>query len=569
MRRTSSRPDRFLKPVRSSNFTFCALLIALVVASFSPLQPTHAQVPVAVRYSAGDASIDQTWLPRRSAQRKMPYRVEGIIAAPEGAGPFPIVILLHGAQGGCPSQTNSAGVAVEQWPCAPDVEKRNDAGLSYLAEALAARGYVAIAPNLNAVYAPAYGAVSPELRRYPDVLDAHLQLLIAANKTMTTLLGINLQGRLDLNRIAMLGHSHGALLAMQSARTRSAVRRRVPEAGRPLFGALLVAPLVAAGGDVDLPLGVVLPECDGETPELNGQVYYEDARLNGKRNAFASSVYLNGANHNAFNTVFTVEDAAKLANVPGCDAANLLTPAAQQQFLVQYAADFFDVALGKMDNAARAGLSANAPAPSVVFDVPVQTALAVGAAQRGIVIAPRSKDDLGYNGFGGFTKVIGPAQLDFCDGRTPCTRWPLLPGNPNVMRFSWNDPISVKWEMPLGDAPADLSKFIALHFRVVPDPSDFLNAHRKPIGLNLTLIDVNDRTATVRLTAKEAAAFAYPPGRLDVASFRWLGHAFLGSVRVPLAQFAGIDLAQVKTMEIQPAADTSGALFMADLEFVR
>ncbi len=123
--------------------------------------------------------------------------------------------------------------------------------------------------------------------------------------------------------------------------------------------------------------------------------------------------------------------------------------------------------------------------------------------------------------------------------------------------------------MPLGDAPADLSSFTALHFRVVPDPSDFLNAHRKSIGLSITLIDANDRSATVRMTAQEVMAFAYPPGRLDVSSFRWLGHAFLGSVRVPLAQFAGIDLAQVKTMEIQPAGDTSGALFMADLEFVR
>ena len=83
------------------------------------------------------------------------------------------------------------------------MEKRYDDGLSYLAEALAARGYVAIAPNLNAVYAAAYGAVSPDLRRYPDVLDAHMQLLIAASRNITTPLGINLQGRLDLSRIGM------------------------------------------------------------------------------------------------------------------------------------------------------------------------------------------------------------------------------------------------------------------------------------------------------------------------------------------------------------------------------
>jgi hypothetical protein len=247
----------------------------------------------------------------------------------------------------------------------------------------------------------------------------------------------------------------------------------------------------------------------------------------------------------------------------------LLTPAAQQQFLAQYAPDFFDAALGKPDTAARAGLSVNAPAPALMFDVPVLTALSAGTPQRGVIIAPRSKDDLGYNGFGGFTTVSGPARLEFCDGRAPCTRWPLLPGNPAVLRFSWNDPISTKWEMPLGDAPADLSAYTMLHFRIVPDPSDFLNAHRKPPGLNVSLIDASDHRADVRLTATTEPALAYPPGRLDVSSFRWLGHAYLASVRVPLAQFAGIDLAQVKSIEIQPAGDSSGSLFIADIEFVR
>lgn len=547
-----------------------ALLFALSFSIFASSTPAHAQTPVVQRYSAGDATLDQTWLGRRDANRKMPYRVEGIIATPDGPGPFPVVVLLHGAHAGCPTTTNANGVLVEQWPCAPDEEQRYDAGLAYLAEALAARGYVALAPNLNAVYSASYGAVSPELRRYPDVLDAHMQLLIAASKNITTPLGINLQGRLDLSRIGMLGHSHGALLAMQSARVRSArTTRRVPEAGGPLFGALLVAPLYAAGGDVDLPLGVVLPSCDGMTPELNGQAFYEDARLRTRRNTFASSVYVNGANHNAFNTAATTDDAANVANVPGCDEANLLTPAAQQQYLSRYAPDFFDAALGKMDRAAQAGLSVNALPPSLMYDVPVQTALAAPTPQRGVVITPRSEDDLGYNGFGGFSEVNGPARLDYCDGHSPCTRWPLLPGNPASVRFSWNDPISTTWEIPLGESPADLSAFTTLHFRVVPDPSDFLNAHRKPLGLNVTLVDAGERRATVPLTAPTSPAFAYPPGQLDAASFRWLGHAYPGSVRVPLAQFEGIDLSQVISIDLQPAGDTSGALFLSDIEFVR
>jgi hypothetical protein len=95
--------------------------------------------------------------------------------------------------------------------------------------------------------------------------------------------------------------------------------------------------------------------------------------------------------------------------------------------------------------------------------------------------------------------------------------------------------------------------------------------------MNLTLIDASNRRADVRLTAANEPALALPPGRLDVSSFRWLGHAYLASVRVPLAQFEGIDLSQVTSMEIQPATDpstssgqaTSGSLFIADIEFIR
>ena len=97
-------------------------------------------------------------------------------------------------------------------------------------------------------------------------------------------------GKLDLSRIGMIGHGHGSLLAMQSARIRNERARSRNDDGEgnaPLIGVLLVAPLYSLEGDADVPLSVILPSCDGVAPDLNGQGYYEDARLDKGRTVWS------------------------------------------------------------------------------------------------------------------------------------------------------------------------------------------------------------------------------------------------------------------------------------------
>jgi hypothetical protein len=406
------------------------------------------------------------------------------------------------------------------------------------------------------------------LRRYPSVLEAHLNGLIRANAQDTGALDVSLKGKLNLARIGMIGHGHGSLLAMQSARARSD-RQSDGEGNGPLIGALLVAPLYSLEGDADVPLGVILPSCDGIAPDLNGQGYYEDARLDKNRAHLAASVYLLGANHNAFNEVVRGDDAEALTIASGCKTAQAkATRGAQRDFLAQYAPSFFDAVLGDAGAARAAGLDATPGAATALYNQPVQTALAVPGNQRSIVLQPRTRDDLGYNGFGGYSTNSGPSSVEFCEYRKPCGRWPIQPGNPSQARFTWTTPLSAKWEMPLDDKGVNLSEYNAIHMRVALDPTDYLNAHRKRQSLRLTLTDVNGREASV-IVDDSSPALAYPPGGLDLRTWGWAGHTFLSSVRVPVTAFRGIDPVRVQSLSLSPAGDMSGSLFIADVEFIR
>jgi dienelactone hydrolase len=548
--------------------------VGLAFACTMPVAgPASAQLrqPPARLYNFGEAEINQTWLSRRDPSRTLPYHVEGVIAVPDGVGPFPVVFIFHAALGGCPIDASVPEAHRELWPCAAGEERRNDVGMAYLASAMASRGYVAIVPNLNAVYASAYGAFGPELRRYPDVLDAHLNGLIQANAEDTDALDVSIKGKLDLGRIGMIGHGHGALLAMQSARARAdrpTGGERSPGSG-PLIGALLVAPLYSLEGDADTPLAVILPSCDGVAPDLNGQGYYEDARMNVSRGHFAASVYLAGANHGFFNELPGADDAAGLAIGTGCNQEAARTArAAQRDFLAAYAPDFFRAAGGNKDAAVRAGLDPNSPPPSSLYGSPVSTALAMPVARRSIVLRPTSSEDLGYNGFGGYAIVAGPASIEFCDARRPCGRWPIQPGNPAQVRFTWTTPLSARWVMPLSEDGLNAADFDAIHLRTALDPSDYLNAHRTPQRLRLTLTDVSGRQAAV-IVDGTTPALAYPPGMVDLRAWGWAGHVFLSSVRVPMQDFRGIDLSRVSSLELAPAGNLGGSLFVADVEFIR
>jgi hypothetical protein len=100
--------------------------------------------------------------------------------------------------------------------------------------------------------------------------------------------------------------------------------------------------------------------------------------------------------------------------------------------------------------------------------------------------------------------------------------------------------------------------FKALSIRAVPDPAD---SRRNPPGssrpFSLALRDASGRVATVSL-ARTHPAVRYPV-RVTV----------LGTVRIPLSAFAGVDLSRLVSVEIRFDGARNGRLLLTDLSFVR
>lgn len=586
-----------IKLITSVLLSVCALLLAaacvappaLVTPSPVETPPPAAQPsatslpdasPAAVEYNLGEATIVQQSFPEDSRFRNMPVRLNGVIAAPsEGGGPFPVVVILHGTHPGCPLDE----MGVDRWPCAPEVEQRNYSGFAYLAEALAEQGYIVLAPNFNAEHTFGFGEpVAGE--RLAQVLDLHLQALSAAAAGGVNGFGVDLTGRADLGRLALLGHSRGGDESVTLANSPDMIA--ASRGYGPVAGALLIAPAAAIGdpsAGASAPLAMIQAACDGDVTEQVGQAFFEGARLVPQQSAWAASAWLERANHNAFNTILP-GDMVTHRDRPDC--ATLLDGDAQRAWLVDYAGDFlatlFDEDMAAVDEArARMGLDVTTPAPAELYGRPARVAFLAPAADRQTVMIPAGADELATNLLGGEVASDG-LTTHFCPngfysawslpGSEPCRRnYVTVPGQPAHAVVSWEQPgAAQRFALPPG--AGDLSGFTTLSLRAAVDPVSPLNAPGEPQAFSVQLTDRAGNSAALQ-TRSDEPALVFPPGEMQGVSATetgfFTGRVPLTTIRLPLAGFAGVDLSDIAEIALLFDQTASGTLFLADLEIVR
>jgi len=290
----------------------------------------------------------------------MPIRIWGTIAGPTTAGPHPVVLVAHGAHGdNCPGEFGT-------WPCFAR-EQRNDLGLRYLVRSLAAAGFVAVAPDLNAAYSGGWGeGRNREPRRFRQVVDTTLEALAAAGRGEPTRLGIPLAGQVDLGTVGVIGHSRGGMNALRWAKGRATVRSM-----------LLLAPFYdPTVGYADVPTTLVLGTCDGDT-RLSGAGYFSAATRSGGRTGPAWRLQVTGPNHNYYNRTLVAlrnDDAAPTSAARPGSCTKQRRPAAgtQQAWLASVVRDHFTNTL--LGAPAASWQQAGAPAAQTLYGLAVRTA---------------------------------------------------------------------------------------------------------------------------------------------------------------------------------------------------
>ena len=539
------------------------------VSGASDIQETMLVIP----YDLGETSLLQDHFAEDSPFRNMPARLRGVIGVPAGEGTHPVVLILHGSHQIC--------LGGEIWPCAPDEEQFNYTGFNYLVETLANAGYVALSIDVNAEYTFSFGEAPPTVRT-TQLIDAHLKELIAANAGESDKFGVALKGRVDLSRMVWMGHSRGGDYANWIVRQQKLGEQASPVGYGPVQGVILMAPSVFSTDvlpTVDLPLAVILPACDSDVILLDGQRFYESARFDPLHTQMVTSIYLEGGNHENFNTI--LDTGNTLPDRPDCTAGSALKPEAQQEFLARYTLEFLKWLYADSNQRSVAvqalGLDAGVALPTRLFDVPVQINTLFAPADRLNITLPESATELGVNLLGGEVQMTGVNTV-FCPegyytpemepGTEACQRvYFNQPGYPQQFVLRWDAPGAV-WRNVLPASASDLSGYKSLSLRVTLNPLSDLNPQSEMQAFSVALRDDNGAQASVIVSD-----LPYPVGTRKPSDY-FEGDSFNGNVHMktiilPLADFSGIDLSKITEIALTFDQRDSGELFIADLALIR
>ncbi|PSN14977.1 hypothetical protein C7293_09160 [filamentous cyanobacterium CCT1] len=529
--------------------------------------PTYdlTNFPLVKSYNLGVISLSQSG----TEVDTMPIALTGAIALPPGNAPIPWVVVLHGRHAGCHFQPE----ATSQWPCAP--EPRFDLGFAYLAQALAEAGYGVIIPNLNAAFSETYGATADNRNELADqrsgqIIDAHLSRLAQADRGDDPGFGLPLTGRVDLGRLAMVGHSMGggaaALNALQRLNVDSAasLQAKIADGLGPIAALVLVSPTrsyaIAQRPDVyrlpDVPTAVIAGGCDRDIFDLSSLYYVETARQQ-PRTSPVVGILLPGANHHYFSAAVAEDDYYRQPNNgPLCDpqrSRDRLSRVAQENFLAQYTTAFLQTVWSTPEDKAIAqvGLAAQQAAPAKMFGQSVLTTLGTPSVQRYTVFHAREAP---------VATLTDGLSAEFCQALAACGRSPRpYPHFPDLLTLEWNA-IPQQLQVPLEQA--DISNFASLELRLAPDPS-----WPVPQGQPVFAVVLRDQQGN----AARVEILSTVPALRQFEADSTHGHTaplYPSALRIPLGQFAGVDLAAVTSVELVFDQAAQGRLHLASLEFV-
>lgn len=531
------------------------VLLTLLAGCASPLESATldeaAPVPELPRLDVTNETYDFGVMVATTSRLMAPatVRIHGAMYRPEGEGPYPVLLFMHGNHGTCfvgGFYAPGLGVCRNIGPMQVDP---SFAGYSYLAEDLASRGYVVLSIDANDVN---------DNNQVDDLgSNQRAQLFL---RTLDELAALD-DPQLDLARVGLMGHSRGGDGASRAVILNA--ERAQPHA---ILAVLALAPTDFIRHEVTgVAFGTILPYCDGDVNTLHGAWLYDDARhLDGAGPLHQWLVM--GANHNFFNEVWDFDD-ARFRDPDdrecGPDAPSRLTPEAQRAIGLDIMGSFFRHHVGGDDHGAQ--LRGETPFVSAAI---VHASYWPPADERILIDNTLDDASLTTNDRGGTFALEGARDASVCITRA-AARGPMpmtlidplallqggaqgtCPTEPNdstapQLTFEHDATARATWDFPATDAST--MRYATLRIAI-----DFEASDNAP-ALAFVLRDATG--ASARVPAQ--GGLFHPPGDEAYAKL------VLNDIRAPLDAFDDIDLTQLTALELHIEGEP-GRLYVTDI----
>jgi trimeric autotransporter adhesin len=533
--------------------------------------------------------------------------VQGKIYLPTGGGPHPLVIFMHGRHSTCYDTTTLKAANI--WPCpAGDAEIPSFEGYDGAGDALASNGYTVVSISANAInandnqLAPDDGAVA----RGQLILDTLTWLKkadqgqpvsfydAATSQTVdlaqalagTSITPANLVGSMNFSDIGIMGHSRGG----EGAATAAVLNEGLAHPW-DIKSVFMLAPIDFTRTTVpDVATTTLLPYCDGDVSDQQGQHFYADSRSAFSDSVLRSDIWVMGADHDFLNSYWTppfpgaADDwttGRQSATDPVCGlnapTTNRLSATQEYQVGSAYLAGFFELTLGGQEQYLSMFDGAGAEPSSVSSFADVRTVAQQPASLRDDITSFASSAGVTASGSATATICADQANRTVSLPLPPCATgltnqqvpyWTPANYAPNVplnqmTHLTWTDGTG---ELTVAIPPSERNVSRDQEMTVNMSPDQNVSA-----GTDLT-ITVSDRAGHSYSTLASSLN-KWAVTRMPSSTSTLLGKIVLQQVHLPTATLraAGLDLHDITSVSFQAAvgadATASGGEFLQDLTF--